>query len=111
MSDKVNPLPKGSYAFAHIEKSFWKMHTGTQHYSRYFIVVVTSATREGLVKTFVDSPNGTSKKNDRFTTIFSIPEEYAESAKGLFEKQEVDFTGFRDKEHLRLCLVNHSISD
>lgn len=111
MASIENALPKGSYAIALVQKSYYALHTGTQHYSRFFIVRVESASKQGEVKTFKTSPKLCATRNDRFTTIFSLPAEHLAAAAALFEAQDVDFVGYMDKEHLRLCLVNKAIRD
>lgn len=105
MAGIANKLPKGSYAIAHIEKSAYHMHTGAYHWSRFYIVQVTKADRTGRVKAFVTSPNATAR-DTKHATIYSIPPQYLDAAKLVFAGQEIDFTGFRDKEHLRLVLEN-----
>ena len=100
------PLPRGSFAIAHIEKSHWNLITGNHRYSRFYVVRVESADKTGRVKTFSDYPDGTPKRKDRFTTIYSFPDQYLAAAPKLYARQALDFVGYRDKEHLRLALVN-----
>ncbi len=107
---ECEPLPKGSWAIAHIQKMAYHLHTGRYHWTRFYIVRVESADRDGRVKTFTSGP-GAARKVDRFTTIYSIPPDYLPSAPALYAQQAVDFTGYLDKEHLRLCLVNRAIRD
>ena len=106
MTNECVPLPKGSFAIAHIQKTYYTMHTGTQGYSRFYIVKVESADKTGRVKTFSDYANGTPKRKDRFTTIYSMAPQYLAAAAELYARQALDFTGYSDKQHLRLALVN-----
>ena len=105
------PLPKGSYAIAHVQKTYYTMHTGTQGYSRFYVIRVESADRDGRVKTFSEYHGGCAKRLDRFTTIHSLGAQYLPAAAALYARQEPCFVGYRDKEHLRLCLVNQQISE
>jgi len=105
------PLPKGSYAIAHVQKTYCTMHTGTQHYTRFYVVRVESADSDGRVKTYSEYAGGVPKAKDRFTTIHSLGAQYLPAAAALYARQEPCFVGYRDKEHLRLCLVNQQISE
>lgn len=108
----ANKLPKGSYAIAHVQKMAYRLHTGAYHWSRYYVVRVESADREGRVKTFINSPETKAPQRvDRHTKIFALGAEYLDAAKALFERQKIGFTGYMDKEHLRLCLVNRQIEE
>lgn len=106
MTNPCIPLPKGSYAIAHKQSMTYTLHTGVHHYTRYFVVQVISADRQGRVKTFRDCNYGTAQRVDRKVTIYSLPEQYLKAAEALFAVQPLDFTGYADKEHLRLALVN-----
>lgn len=110
MANDCIPLPKGAYAIAHVQSSYYTLHTGTSHYSRYFVVRVVSSNCRGIVKTFVDSEGSTPKRNDRFVTIYSLSDKHLKAAELLFAKQPRDFSGYVDKEHLRLALVNVEIA-
>lgn len=106
----ANKLPKGSYAIAHIEKRAYHMHTGAYHWSRFYIVKVLSADKDGRVKAFTDTPLSDAPRDTKHATIYAIPPRALEAAKALFAKQPLDFTGYADKEHLRLALVNNGFA-
>lgn len=109
MANDCIPLPKGSYAIAHKQTRAYTLHTGVYHYSRFYVVKVESASREGRVKTFRDCSYSAPKRMDSSVTIYSLPEQYLNAAELLFAKQALAFTGYADKEHLRLALVNVEI--
>lgn len=103
----LNKLPKGSFAFAHVQKSGYSLLAGHYVYSRYFIVQITKATREGEAKGFTDTAAYDSHgKVDRYTSIFHIPAQYADNAKALFAQQASDFTGYETKAELKTALLS-----
>lgn len=104
-------LFKGCYAIAHVQKSGNNLLTGRYQWNRFYIVKVVSASKDGEVKTFTKSRQLAAERNDRLTTIYSIPEQYLDSARTLHDLQEACFVGYIDKDHLRLCLVNQSIKE
>lgn len=106
-----NALPKGSYAVALIQKSNYNLISGITHYSRYWIVRVESADRDGRVKAYAAWAGAPPRKVDRYTTIYSLGAQHLPAAARLFAKQPLDFTGYADKEHLRLALVNVEARD
>lgn len=109
-NDLANRLPKGSYAIAHIEKSAYHMHTGQYYYSRFYVIQVVRADRSGRVKAFFDSPKSSAPKDTKHATIYAIPPKYLKAAKSAYADQECDFTGYRDKEHLRLTFENRLVT-
>lgn len=113
MTKLANKLRKGDYAIAHEEHVYSSLYAGTQHWSRYYIVKVQSATREGMVKTYTKSPKleTAPERNNSRVTIYTIPAAHIDGARALYPLQNVDFTGYHDKEHLRLSLVNQAIKD
>lgn len=98
-----NKLPKGSFAVAHIQSSGYSLIAGTFHYSHYFIVQVTKASRDGKVKEYAKySDTGSSEKVDRKTTIFALPGQFADTGAAMFAAQKFgDFIGYHDKAELK----------
>jgi hypothetical protein len=99
-----NQLHKGDYAIAHIQSSGYSLLAGTFHYSRFFVVKVTKATREGEVKEFQEYEGGCAKRVDRKTTIYAYPEAFKGTEAAAFAKQEACGAGYHDKAELKSAL-------
>ena len=99
-----NKLSKGDYAIAHVEKTMTSLLAGRSVYSRYYIVQITRAAREGRAKAFKDCAANCDKAVDRFTTIYTLPASLNVSLSALFKAQILGFTGYQNKEDLKAAL-------
>lgn len=99
-----NKLAKGSYAIAHVQKTMTSLLAGRSVYSRYYIVKITKATREGRAKAFKDCAANCDKTVDRFTTIYTLPPSVNANLPALFDGQELGFTGYQSKAELKSAL-------
>lgn len=98
----MTPLPKGSFAVAHIQKSGYSLLAGHYGYDRFFVVCVLSATHEGEVKTFTDTfEHEAPKRVDRHVTIYSMPAQFDNCGAAMLAKQPLDFTGYATKADLK----------
>lgn len=99
-----NKLAKGDYAIAHIQSSGYSLLAGHYGYSRFFVVQITKATRDGEAKAFTDWNGNCSRPVDRKVTIYSYPKQFASTAAAAFAKQECGFCGYHDKAELKAAL-------
>ena len=101
-----NKLAKGDFAIAHIQKTMTSLLAGHQIYSRYYVVRIAKATREGQAKAFTDwdCPTAPAKAVDRFTTIWTLPEPLVSKLPVLFAQQMLDFTGYKTKGDLKAAI-------
>ena len=100
-----NKLRKGDYAIAHVEHSAYHLHTGHYVWSRYYVVQIASATKDGLAKSYLESPESSlAKPVDRKVTIYSFPTAFAHKAAGAFLAQKSGTLGFETKDALKAML-------
>lgn len=105
MGDLANKMHKGDYAIVHTEHTAYHLHTGHYHWSRYSIVRVAKASREGRVVQFYDYEGSAPKRVDRTTTIYALPQFVGTAvAECMFAKQECGFLGYEDKPALKAAI-------
>lgn len=105
MSEIANKLKKGDYAIAHIQSSGYSLLAGNFHYSRFYVVEIVKASREGIAKSFLKYPGASARPVDRKVTIYSGANGFdAETLAATFAKQEVCFVGYYDTKELKAAL-------
>ena len=100
-----NKLRKGDYAIAHVEHSAYHLHTGHYVWSRFYIIQIASATKEGLAKSYLESVGSSLARTvDRKVTIYSFPRAFEHKAAGAFLAQKAGTLGYESKESLKAFL-------
>lgn len=100
-----NPLPKGSYAVVHLQKSGYSLLSGCYSWQTFHVVRVTKATRDGQVKEYDTRQGQTAHERvDSRATVYGFPVAFASVAERAFKAQALGFTGYRNKEELKAAL-------
>ena len=102
-----NKLRKGDYAIANVEHSAYHLHTGHYVWSRYYVVQIASATKDGLAKSYLESvESSVARSVDRKVTSYSFPPAFEHKAAGAFLAQKAGTLGYETKEALKAFLEN-----